>query len=116
MSRGTAVMVISFFVEPPSTEFSTLSLHAALPIFAHVKDLGFSAAKLRVRSMEIVDDVDQVRRSEEHTSELSHRCTSYAVFCLKKKRNKRAAKMATRPPSTGSASAGTGRTACSAPA
>src|SRR5437762_10593888 len=25
------------------------------------------------------------RRSEEHTSELSHRCISYAVFCLKKK-------------------------------
>src|SRR5437763_6728253 len=24
-------------------------------------------------------------RSEEHTSELSHRCISYAVFCLKKK-------------------------------
>src|SRR5437879_10285116 len=24
-------------------------------------------------------------RSEEHTSELSHRCMSYAVFCLKKK-------------------------------
>src|SRR5437879_1288969 len=26
-------------------------------------------------------------RSEEHTSESSHRCISYAVFCLKKKRN-----------------------------
>ena len=25
-------------------------------------------------------------RSEEHTSELSHRCISYAVFCLKKKK------------------------------
>src|SRR5436189_6247421 len=27
-----------------------------------------------------------VLRSEEHTSESSHRCTSYAVFCLKKKK------------------------------
>src|SRR5437762_8700061 len=25
-------------------------------------------------------------RSEEHTSELQHRCISYAVFCLKKKK------------------------------
>ena len=25
-------------------------------------------------------------RSEEHTSELRHRCISYAVFCLKKKK------------------------------
>src|SRR5207244_5050900 len=28
------------------------------------------------------------RRSEEHTSELSHQIISYAVFCLKKKKNK----------------------------
>src|SRR5689334_24581381 len=27
------------------------------------------------------------RRSEEHTSELSHSSISYAVFCLKKKKN-----------------------------
>src|SRR5437879_11523699 len=27
-------------------------------------------------------------RSEEHTSELHHRCISYAVFCLKKKKKK----------------------------
>src|SRR5437764_2837048 len=26
-----------------------------------------------------------IERSEEHTSELQHRCISYAVFCLKKK-------------------------------
>src|SRR5437762_5892866 len=28
-------------------------------------------------------------RSEEHTSELSHRCISYAVFCLKKKKEEK---------------------------
>src|SRR5437762_11414773 len=28
-------------------------------------------------------------RSEEHTSELQHRCISYAVFCLKKKKKKK---------------------------
>src|SRR5437762_5792510 len=32
---------------------------------------------------------DRVARSEEHTSELQHRCISYAVFCLKKKKNKK---------------------------
>src|SRR5437764_11266781 len=31
----------------------------------------------------------RIARSEEHTSELSHRCISYAVFCLKKKKNRR---------------------------
>src|SRR5437763_12148533 len=38
-------------------------------------------------------------RSEEHTSEPSHRCISYAVFCLKKKRTKseEASKRAARP-------------------
>src|SRR5437762_5059887 len=30
-------------------------------------------------------------RSEEHTSESSHRCISYAVFCLKKKNIRQAA-------------------------
>src|SRR5438552_12138038 len=30
--------------------------------------------------------VHSLRRSEEHTSELSHQIISYAVFCLKKKR------------------------------
>src|SRR5437763_6658338 len=29
------------------------------------------------------------RRSEEHTSNSSHRCISYAVFCLKKKKHKK---------------------------
>src|SRR6186713_3490784 len=36
------------------------------------------------------DDDDNLRRSEEHTSELqSHSGISYAVFCLKKKKNKK---------------------------
>src|SRR5438552_6720070 len=30
--------------------------------------------------------VHSLRRSEEHTSELSHQIISYAVFCLKKKK------------------------------
>src|SRR5437764_7456482 len=36
------------------------------------------------RSISICTPV-QTARSEEHTSESSHRCISYAVFCLKKK-------------------------------
>src|SRR2546426_5532453 len=31
----------------------------------------------------------KLARSEEHTSELQSPCISYAVFCLKKKKNKR---------------------------
>src|SRR5437879_9529705 len=32
------------------------------------------------------EHVGLLERSEEHTSELRHRCISYAVFCLKKKK------------------------------
>src|SRR5438094_4720624 len=34
------------------------------------------------------DPARQRRRSEEHTSDSSHRTISYAVFCLKKKKEK----------------------------
>ena len=33
-------------------------------------------------------EIYYTRRSEEHTSELSHTVISYAVFCLKKKKKK----------------------------
>src|SRR6266478_1260650 len=72
-----------FFNDTATTEIYTLSLHDALPI----------------RDVDCIDDHiecyrrtlrDACRRrsarSEEHTSELHHSQTSYAVFCLKKKK------------------------------
>src|SRR6058998_1343206 len=70
-----------FFNDTATTEIytvmNTLSLHDALPIFvpwqpAARRDYGWSMSP----------------RSEEHTSELQSLITiSYAVFCLKKKKN-----------------------------
>src|SRR5205085_12168822 len=99
------------FSDPPPTDIYTLSLHDALPIFPCEENLAEVALVLE-------DDVDdgmsgvrqlaQTRglghcvcraaqshadeetiRSEEHTSELHHSQISYAVFCLKKKTQKK---------------------------
>src|SRR5213596_4409193 len=60
----------------------TLSLHDALPISAAQIPRHLLQRPLRRRQ------ADPLRRSEEHTSELqSHGLISYAVFCLKKKKN-----------------------------
>src|SRR5213596_4338417 len=73
-----------FFNDTATTEIYTrpytLSLHDALPI----------RRRAGVRPRVSPDDVRTtltVDRSEEHTSELqSHGLSSYAVFCLKKKK------------------------------
>src|SRR5688572_31775742 len=89
-----------FFNDTATTEIYTLSLHDALPIFARVRDqviaaaLGdFAAADERRavqrggnRSGGIARPGLRADRSEEHTSELQSQSISYAVFCLKKKK------------------------------
>src|SRR6059058_6701628 len=72
-----------FFNDPATTEIytslHTLSLHDALPISEHALE---HAVEPDPRGGE------RARRSEEHTSELQSRNDiSYAVFCLKKKKN-----------------------------
>src|SRR5207244_13541819 len=81
----------------------TLSLHDALPISRalleevveapgahHVARYIFDLGALRDRHFGLCDRARQGRaaeeRSEEHTSESSHQIISYAVFCLKKKK------------------------------
>src|SRR5437879_11660250 len=77
-----------FFNDPPTTEIYTLSLHDALPILfiigaglARKGDLppwlGIWAANL------LTGDRKSTRLNS------SHRCISYAVFCLKKKKKKK---------------------------
>src|ERR1051325_12117452 len=70
--------VFFFFNDTATTEIYTLSLHDALPISATItrgEDGTWSGRQS-----------DELRRSEEHTSELqSPYVISYAVFCLKKK-------------------------------
>src|SRR5436189_664817 len=85
-----------FFNCPPPTEISTLSLHDALPISPALPD----AARLDDPDGRPVDRLVRGpdHRQREHPLRLdrrdrkstrlnsSHRCISYAVFCLKKKR------------------------------
>src|ERR1051326_9570962 len=69
-----------FFNDTATTEIYTLSLHDALPISSF---LPWATTTAFLHSIMI-----QEKRSEEHTSELqSHSFISYAVFCLKKKKN-----------------------------
>src|SRR3546814_20142366 len=75
----------------------TLSLHDALPICAQVLDQAVAEGAVELQPVAVrpqaavaqqVARVLMGERSEEHTSELqSLMRISYAVFCLKKKRN-----------------------------
>src|SRR2546430_9824312 len=76
-----------FFNDTATTEIYTLSLHDALPISKHSKNPHALAVLLFVRSDNTIVLVKS--RSEEHTSELQSQSISYAVFCLKKKKDTR---------------------------
>src|SRR6058998_4350225 len=71
------------------TVMNTLSLHDALPIWS---PRGRHSERRTCRHFH-----RPAPRSEEHTSELQSLITiSYAVFCLKKKKNKQTTKKATK--------------------
>src|SRR5437763_11012453 len=91
-----------FLVYRATTEVSTLSLHDALPIYGverrqrrHQHQVGHAAANLAHQPphpggtpVEHVEADGGDRKSTRLNS--SHRCISYAVFCLKKKNKGRA--------------------------
>src|SRR2546422_7328883 len=81
----TSALFFFFFNDTATTEIYTLSLHDALPIFMVV--VGITG--MPVIANLIAGKIAFLRRSEEHTSELSHGYISYAVFCLKKKKRRR---------------------------
>src|SRR5437762_10555059 len=91
MSRVNIVVIH----DSATTNIYTLSLHDALPIFpadldrrlAHAIVDRFSVRRLIVEAPEIEDaNVSRVERDRKSTRlNSSHRCISYAVFCLKKK-------------------------------
>src|SRR5437764_14781876 len=90
-----------FFNDPATTEIYTLSLHDALPIFtSRLVDMPEKRLMLAV----LLDAIIQLRRPgstgaleaaewirDRKSTRLnsSHRCISYAVFCLKKKKTKK---------------------------
>src|SRR5437762_7123398 len=71
-----------FFTDPATTEIYTLSLHDALPICAGRGGRGLLRAPGRDHALTLTTLPD--RKSTRLNS--SHRCISYAVFCLKKKK------------------------------
>src|SRR5689334_24079549 len=73
-----------FFNDPATTEIYTLSLHDALPISKPDSIFPMSAA----HTILIVDDDPDIHRDRKSTRlNSSHSSISYAVFCLKKKKN-----------------------------
>src|SRR2546426_2490018 len=96
-------MSFFFFNDTATTEIYTLSLHDALPISTGTVDfitttfgpsmwvpMARAASSMAERSASpfVRGGVPTARkmRSEEHTSDSSHLVISYAVFCLKKKK------------------------------
>src|SRR5207253_9697783 len=103
---------IHFYLhDPPPHDTHTLSLHDALPISSPSASPPTTAITRRLRNLRMGWNLSPTnsrtspskqrnslpsaflsillpllsKRSEEHTSELSHVAISYAVFCLKKK-------------------------------
>src|SRR5260221_1474565 len=100
MSRVLAAVFFFFFNDTATTEIYTLSLHDALPILVLVvpRAPGFEGAALSFEgevqpSAELDGRVHAVRpgRGEEDRKSTrlnsSHTVISYAVFCLKKKKD-----------------------------
>src|SRR2546430_9137111 len=84
----TRVFVFFFFNDTATTEIYTLSLHDALPIWAGRRRRGqqAGAGSLLVRPRE--RHRHRCKRDRKSTRlNSSHSQISYAVFCLKKKKN-----------------------------
>src|SRR5437764_13180378 len=83
-----SLVFVFFFNDTPTTEIYTLSLHDALPISLkpssisnHLPNCSFACSQRRnsLASCGFFEDRKSTRLNS------SHRCISYAVFCLKKK-------------------------------
>src|SRR5256885_5649217 len=72
-----------FFNDTATTEIYTLSLHDALPICEASLDLWLSAT---AGDTDVQVTVSEVRRSEEHTSELQSPCNLVCRLLLEKKK------------------------------
>src|SRR5438270_13186422 len=79
-------LLFFFFNAPPTPEIYTLSLHDALPIPALNGRLDGMAVRVPTPNVSLADLTAEDRKSTRLNS--SHSQISYAVFCLKKKKNK----------------------------
>src|SRR5437764_14742137 len=84
--RSDSLSSCFFFNDTATTEIYTLSLHDALPI-----SMPPSWARAMDRSLSVTVSMGEDRMGRDRKStrlNSSHRCISYAVFCLKKKKKK----------------------------
>src|SRR5215204_7470965 len=83
--------VFFFFNDTATTEIYTLSLHDALPIWCRQVRVADRARKFRAATASIPSACQSHHRARDRKStrlNSSHTVISYAVFCLKKKKNK----------------------------
>src|SRR6266478_8992982 len=79
--------VFFFFHDTPPTEFYTLSLHDALPIFEAGDEVAGAHNHMRVVGAATLERLAVEDRKSTRLNS-SHSQISYAVFCLKKKKKK----------------------------
>src|SRR5260221_12906315 len=83
--RHLVLFFFFFFNDTATTEIYTLSLHDALPIY--LDQLAKAARRVTEREREARGDDDDDREDRKSTRlNSSHTVISYAVFCLKKKK------------------------------
>src|SRR5947209_16079646 len=84
----SSLFLFFFFNDPSTTEIYTLSLHDALPICSVATGKGKRILQHRALhpQLDTADNSGKDRKSTRLNS--SHANISYAVFCLKKKKNK----------------------------
>src|SRR5690606_41328864 len=100
MSPPISLSLLFFFTYPATTEFYPLSLHDALPIYVFIDapplfHRGDDGGEIVVGEHEGRRFLRHVRSGDAHGEDRkstrlnsSHVKISYAVFCLKKKKNK----------------------------
>src|SRR5207248_9688566 len=94
-SRPLSVSSLFFFTDTAPTDIYTLSLHDALPIFsASMNGIRYATAFFITRALfttcgrNIFPEPNKSARDRKSTRlNSSHRTISYAVFCLKKKKD-----------------------------
>src|SRR5437762_8065013 len=83
--RATNSLVVFFFSGSATSRIYTLSLHDALPISCERVRRLLSVASSQRRRREYHEEEPEIDRKSTRLNS-SHRCISYAVFCLKKKK------------------------------
>src|SRR5256885_9588800 len=86
--RGPLSLVFFFFNDTATTEIYTLSLHDALPISDQADAHDHQLPDSRHQSSNLVIKRESGRDRKSTRLNSSHLVISYAVFCLKKKKNK----------------------------